>query len=91
MKNKEIIDKVMKGNSTDGNYNTLKNMFPQLFEEIGKDMLKVLSLKDEEVKKDIEELPCFLFGGEYKDMELINRKELLIKLKLKIPEGDDNK
>lgn len=59
---KEIIEEVLKGETENDNYNALKNMFPELFEQISKEMLKALLIQREEFNKKIEELKKRLKG-----------------------------
>ena len=55
MNNKEIIEKVMQGNTSKKKFDAFKVMFPELYEQLAKDMREALALKELEVLKMIEE------------------------------------
>ena len=54
MEDKEIIEKVMKGNTGNENFDALKGMFPELFKAISEDMMKILNIQKNEFIKLIE-------------------------------------
>jgi membrane-associated HD superfamily phosphohydrolase len=66
----EILKEIMKGDSKNEDYETLKRMFPELFKVISDDIMKAISLtakeKDEEMLKFLIDLQYDAYNRNHK-------------------------